>query len=320
MRSVLTLGFLASCALAAAQVVPTQIYQGIRTIKDQKISLAGWGSGTVAETDGIAYEGTKSIRVSTRNFFQGGNIMLGNPIDLAKKYDDKNDLLTFTFFLEDSGWVYGSADKADLTSGHDGLKSKGGGAAGITRGVSHGLNAHAAPPPFKPKIKSFRLIFTTTDNKRSEVYIPIGTSQSAANAYGWRSVSVPLQSINGLDRTNKVIKQVSVSADTFATVYVGELEVRTDETPINGEVMNVTSLNLALGDKVTLSAQGNGGSSVLVYDWDFDSTDGIQVDAEGSNVTHQFRKAGKFKVTVTISDLYGLKKPFVTTFPVTVNP
>src|SRR5206468_1684017 len=100
----------------------------------------------------------------------------------------------------------------------------------------------------------------------------------------------------------------------------GSIDVITDQTPITGEIDNVTSLNLALGDEVKLSARGEGGASVLVYDWDFDDSDGIQVDAEGAQVSHKFRKAGKFKVTLTIADQYGLKKPYVTSFPVTVSP
>jgi hypothetical protein len=319
MINVLALGLFASVPLSNSQIVPTQIYQGVRSIKEQKISLAGWGSGTISETEGIGYEGNKSIRVSTRNYFQGGNLVLGNPVDLAKSYDDKSDLLTLTFFLDDAGWVYGTTDKSADTKGSDVLKGRGGGPQRMTS-TKNQLKVNGAPPPFKPKIKSLRMIITTTDEKHSEVYIPVDTSRSASDNFGWRSVSVPLQSINGLDRTNKIVKEVALSADTYATMYVGGLDVRNDQTPIEGRVNNVTKLNLALGDKVALTAQGNGGSSVLVYNWDFDSSDGLQIDAEGANVVHQFRQAGKFKVTLTISDLYGLKKPYVTTFPVTVNP
>jgi hypothetical protein len=102
-------------------------------------------------------------------------------------------------------------------------------------------------------------------------------------------------------------------------VYVGAIDIMNDLTPIRGGV-NADKLNLALGDQVKLTAWGDGGASVLLYQWDFDDRDGIQVDSEGLVVTRKFRKAGSFKVTLTVSDLYGLKKPFVTNFPVTVNP
>jgi hypothetical protein len=320
MKTITSLALFASCAISMAQVAPLPLYAAARSIKDQNISLEGWGSGTISETDGIAYQGTKSVRVSSRNYFQGGSILLGAPVDLAKKYDDKTNLLTFTFFLEDAGWVYGVNDKGQDTSGSSGLKSKGGGAAQLKAGTKTSTFVNDAPAPFKPKIAAFRLIITTTDNKKSEVYVPVGTSQSALDVRGWRNVSIPLQAINGFDRTNKVVKEISVSTDTFATVYVGQLAVTTDQTPITGEVQDIDSLNLALGDSRTFIARGEGGSSVLIYDWDFDATDGIQVDSEGQVVSHKFRTPGTFKVTLTISDLYGLKKPYVTTFNVKVNP
>jgi hypothetical protein len=319
MKTALSIGILAACAIATAQTIPTILYAPNRSIKDQKITLEGWGSGTIAETDGIAYSGTTSIRVSSRNFFQGGSMTLGKPVDLAKKFDDKSNLLGVTFFLEDAGWVYGKDDKNVSHAGSGGLIGKGGGATQLDPGFSKNVDVRKSVP-FKPKISSVRLIITTTDDKKSEVYIPIGTSQSAADSLGWRNISIPLQAINGFDRTNKIVKGIAVSTDTWATMYIGSINIVTDQTPIRGEIEKVTSLNLALGDDVKLSAYGEGGSSVLVYDWDFDDTDGIQIDAEGPAISHKFRKAGKFKVTLTISDQYGLKKPFITSFPVIVNP
>jgi hypothetical protein len=319
MKSVLSLGLMVASVVATAQVIPTTLYAPARSVKDQKIGLQGWGSGTIAETDGIAYAGTMSIRVSSRNYFQGGTMTLGDPKDLAKKYDDKGNLLRLTFFLEDAGWIYGVVDKNAAKSGGSGLIGVGGGATMFDTGVK--TDRYFSPSiPFKPKIKQVRIIITTSDGKKSEAYVPIGTSQSAANALGWRALSLPLQAINGFDRTNKIVQSISVSTDSVATMYIGQIDVVTDDTPIRGEVENVTKLNLALGDEVTLTSRGEGGSSVLIYTWDFDDTDGIQIDEEGQVIKHKFRKAGTFKVTLTVGDKYGLKKPFVTSFPVVVNP
>src|SRR2546423_11522211 len=219
MKKALSLGILfLACGIAAAQTIPVDLYAPARSIKDQKITLVGWGSGTIAETDGVAFAGTTSIRVSSRNFFQGGTMVLGQPVDLAKKFDDKTNLLDVTFFLEDAGWVYGVIDKnADKGGGGGGLKSRGGGAARFTGGTPSTLNINPSIP-FKPKITSVRLILTTTDDKRNEGYFPVGTSQSAVNALGWRNISVPLQAINGFDRTNKIVKGISVYTDTYATM------------------------------------------------------------------------------------------------------
>lgn len=168
----------------------------------------------------------------------------------------------------------------------------------------------------KPALKNVRFVVTTTDNLRSEAYIPVATSISAQD--GWRQVGIPLRAIRGFERTNKTIKEITVASDSTSAFYLGDLRVVSDPTPIRAEP-SVRSLNVALNDIATLSAQGEGGSSVLRYTWDFDESDGISVDAEGASVTHKFRKPGTFTVTVTVQDEYGLKDPYSTTIKVKVN-
>ena len=123
------------------------------------------------------------------------------------------------------------------------------------------------------------------------------------------------------------MKEVGFAGDAPAAFYVGDVRVLNDGTPLRAEP-NVRSLNLALNDSYTFFATGTGGSSVLKYTWDFDSADGIQVDAEGQSVTYKFRKpswstanpTGVFVVTLTVSDEYGLKQPYSTTLKIRVNP
>jgi PKD repeat protein len=166
-------------------------------------------------------------------------------------------------------------------------------------------------------LKTIRIIVTTTDGLRSEAYLPTSTSASSTN--GWKSIAVPLQAISGFDRTNKTVKEVAVSGDATTTFYLGDLRIVNDSTPISGEA-NLDRKNLALGDEVNFTASGTGGSSILVYTWDFDEKDGIQVDAEGQAVKRRFRTAGDYTVTLTVSDKYGLKAPFSTKLHLVVNP
>lgn len=183
-----------------------------------------------------------------------------------------------------------------------------------------GLGGRGGPgggPVSAPVLTTLRLIVTTTDGKKSEVYVPADTS--ATQDEGWKIVAIPLQAITGFDRTNKVVKSIAISGNTTSTFYIGDLRVLDDSTPISGEA-NTREVNLALGDEVTFTATGYGGSSILRYTWDFDARDGIQVDAEGQSVVRKFRKAGNYTVTLTISDYYGLKQPYSTTIKVTVNP
>jgi hypothetical protein len=183
---------------------------------------------------------------------------------------------------------------------------------GVPGGAGRFGGGQSGPTP----MKTIRVIVTTTDGKKSEAYIPINTSSSADRR--WKSVAIPLQAITGLDRTNKVIKEIAFSGDGTGTFFVGDMRVINDSTPIHGEIVN-QNLNFAVGDTVTFSADGTGGSSVLKYSWDFGANTGIAEDAVGQTVKRKFRKPGKYHITLTVSDLYGLKPAFTTSVDVVVN-
>jgi hypothetical protein len=163
-----------------------------------------------------------------------------------------------------------------------------------------------------------RAIVTTTDGKKSEAYIPV--TSTAVDDRGWSTLAVPLQAISGLDRTNKQIQEIAFAADDTVTFYVGDLRVVSDTTPLRGETDVKGSLNIGATETRTFRGYGSGGASILKYTWDFDDADGIQVDAEGQTVRRRFRKPGTYTVTLTVSDFFGLKQPYTSTFKVTVNP
>lgn len=299
------------------QSIPLRIYAPARSIRDQKIQLQNWGSGTIGETDAYYFEGTTSIRVATRNYFQGGTMIFQEPRDLAPKFEDSTNLMRLTFFLEDAG----------VRRGVDALNSKSGGGAPDTIGDGGGATipgrgkaektGRTPPPLFWTRIKKVRMIVGTTDGKKSEIYVPVAASKYEGN--GWRSIAVPLQAISGFERTNKTVEAISLSTDTPVTLYIGALEIVSDTTPITGEV-NTKGLTLDRGDEVSIQARGEGGASMLVFQWDFDDQDGVQVETEGPVGRHKFRKPGKFMVTTTVVDQYGVKRPYQIRFPVTVNP
>ena len=304
--------FLALACQALSQT--TSLYDGARSINDQKIALRGLGGGGIVETNETAFQGTKSVRVTSHNFFQGGTMSFANAPDFGNKFDDKSNVLRVTFFLADSGWVIGKDDKK---------KNDAEANTGVTA-TFHAISMNHSKPgdlnikksiPFHPQIKKIRMVVETTDGKKSEAYIPVFNSISAGD--GWRLAAIPLQSIQGLDRTNKTIRSLTLSTDTYSTMYVGEVRLVSDTTPLRGQIEN-SPLNLKWGSEVTLNATGEGGDSPVVYSWDFDDRDGIQSDASGQTVKYKFRKAGDFKVTLTVSDPYGMKTPVHQTLQVKV--
>jgi hypothetical protein len=327
--------------MAAAQGDGTTIlYRPGVPLTEQSITVKSWGGGICTETDDTAYEGTKSVRVTTRNFYQGGTFLFGKNVDLASSYADKNNLLRITYKSLDSatgstGGV-GGAGRPPSGGGDGGGAIGGGGQGG--RGGGSIPGGGAGGPAFggggasgvaTSTLKSIRIIITTTDGKRSEAILPAATSSS--NDRGWKQAGIPLQSIRGFDSTNKIIKSIGFAGDVSTAFYIGDMRVLSDKTPIRGEP-NFRTLQTFKNAENIYSATGYGGSSVLKYTWDFDDADGIQVDAEGQAVRYKYRiasddaanpgsirKDGVFIVTLTISDAYGLKEPYSTQIKVKVR-
>jgi len=317
---------------ASSAFAGDSFYAGTRGLKDQQMTVKSWGSGTIAETDEMVFEGSHSLRISTRNYFQGGRILLGNPTSVADAFGDKNNMLVLTLRTAGSGTTMsgrggGGAPAGAGDSGPSGRGGPGGfpggggrpgggqvggargGAAPGGAGAGGGGAAGAVPP-----IKNIRLIITTTDGLKSEAYteVPAGADTR------WEKVGFPLQAINGFDKTNKQIKEVAFAADSVGSFYVGHMEVINDSSPVQGEMNYRSDQNIGLSTELEFNALGFSGASPLKYAWDFDG-DG-QIDAEGQHVKRRFRKEGTFKVTLTISDVYGLKKPYSTSINVKVNP
>jgi hypothetical protein len=345
------------------------------SLKDQSISLKAWGSGFCAETEEAAFQGTSSVRVATKNLFQGGTFLFGKPIDLAPAFTDKSNLLRITFKPLDStfssgsgvggGGGIGAAGGGDEGGGQPGGPPSGGGRGGGGQaggppgggfgqagggrggapsggagggfgqagggrggapggGIGNGGGGSTAPSV----LKTIRLIVTTTDGKKSEAYMTANTG--SADERGWRQASIPLQAIKGFEKTNQIVKSVSLAGDVSTAFYVGDMRTVSDKTPLRVEP-NFRTVQCSVNSSVTFSANGFGGSSVLKYTWDFDDADGIQVDAEGQTVIHKFREASNdvakgarpdksFVVTLTVSDAYGLKESYSTKLKVQVNP
>lgn len=311
-----------------------ELYISTKTVADQGITLIGWGNGRVAQSEENAFEGAQSLRVSSRNFFQGGILQYAKPIDLSGPFADKSMLLSLTLSVPGAMAVSGGGGSAGSVGGAvsggggragGGRAGAGGGRAGGQSGGGGGADSVAGGPggsgasssTAAQSLKKVRVVVGTSDGKHSEGYMDISTAK--ADARGWFATGVPLQAIAGFEKTNKMVTSIAISGDAIATYYVGNIKVISDTTPVYAEP-SIRDLNLAFGDEVTFSAGGSAGATPVKFIWDFDSRDGIQNDAEGQTLTHRFRTPGEFEVTLTAVDIYGLKQPYSTKIKVVVNP
>jgi hypothetical protein len=302
-----TLTITVAIASLATSALGQVIYSPNIALPDQKINLKPWGSGTIAEADELAFSGTTSIRVSSRNFFQGGSIIFGAPVNLAAPTADKSNMFLVTLQPSKATTTFGSGNAGPGLGGSgEGTAGSGSSAGSTQRSVS--LDA---------TLKQVRCVITTTDGKKSEVYIDL--TSALPNARGWMSVGVPLVSIPGFEKSNKIVKEIAFSGDTIGTFYVGELRVLNDTSPLYVEP-TIREANLALGDEISIAAIGSGGATQLTYSWDFDAKDGVDTDATGMHVKRRFNKAGVYTITLTVKDKFGLKQPYSTTLKITVNP
>jgi len=100
-----------------------------------------------------------------------------------------------------------------------------------------------------------------------------------------------------LTSTNKYYTVKDIAASPYITSPI------TDKPPIANAGADIT---ITAGSSVTF----NGGAStddkgISSYSWDFDASNGIQKDATGKTVSRVFNTAGKFTVTLTVTDTFG---------------
>jgi len=115
----------------------TVLYAPSRSLTDQQITVHPWGSGTInGESEEYAFEGTTSIRVTTKNLFSGGQVFFGANPDLSKEFSDKNALLQLTFKVADNS-----------VAGSGGGKGPGPGAGTLGKGAAGALGASGRGGP-----------------------------------------------------------------------------------------------------------------------------------------------------------------------------
>jgi hypothetical protein len=315
-----------SATAAVAQSGEFSIYKG-DALSQTGISASSWGSGVVLESGEQIYTGAKSLKVTTHGLYQGARLALQNPLNLKTSSTDPSAYLQFVYMIADKngagqlGPGLGSGG-ALSQGGPGGLSLKGGGRSG--QGGS-GRDSSKLGKPKPPT--SLRLVLATTDNKKIEMLLNLDSARLEREE--WKSLSVPVSAIPGLKDTNGMVKELMIFGDAPAVLYIGEIRVLRDETPIRAD--DLAEQTVAKNDTVTFTASAEGGPTPLKYEWTIKgvpSNDGSSLSevtasyivyGEGKTFKHQFRKSGDYKVTLTVSDMFGLKKSSTSTTTVRVT-
>lgn len=180
-----------------------------------------------------------------------------------------------------------------------------------------------ADQPWQPPVSHIRFLFTLANGAQYDIVrdVPgVGSVDDTEDLRtAWLPFGIPVSALKfpaGSD--SSPLQSVMVSGDGYSVTYIGKISLVNDNTPITawaGDMQDV-----AANDTVTLKARAEGGASMLHYSWDFDAADGVTEQATGQSITKVFTKSNEtHTVTLTVSDVDGIKKPVVSTVVVKVE-
>jgi hypothetical protein len=174
--------------------------------------------------------------------------------------------------------------------------------------------------PWNPPVRYFRLLLTLANGAQAEVTRPTPVPVDFDDPdTAWLGLDIPL-SILKFPAGQEVspLSSITLGADGTTTVYVGQVNLVDDNSKIVCSAG--PSQDVAAGDPTTFEARARGGASMLQYSWDFDATKAIIDEADGPVVSHAFPVGNKdYTVTLTVSDLDGIKQPCTSTVKIKVE-
>lgn len=268
------------------------------------ITAGGWGSGTAVDSSRRYYVGSRSIEVTTQGLHSGGRIDYATPIELIEPTIDDNEyvqlVLGFTSLVPISS--------SSFIGPGFGVTS----APGISLIPEVSSYYYEEENPTRPKVNVVRVVFEGTDGRSIDATADVPSEPED----GWYKVCVPLKTLGLKKGGSFKVKRVLVFTDVPETLYVGQIATINDATTI--EVQQGDEQVVAINDKVTFRADASGGASDLKYSWNFGDKDQMGEDSNGQVVSHTFKKGGDFNVRLTVSDVWGIKKPVTTIYKVSV--
>lgn len=257
------------------------------------IRLSSWGSGSAVPTTDNVLLGDAAIKVTTHGMFQGGRIDFKEPVDLgAALANPRTYIRLMTRFNSSSG--------SNVTGSFPGAPGGFGGEGGFS---STGSLANKAP------FERMRFLAILSDGRQIELIRPLDMKPTD-DPDAYMPVTFPLAALKksaGGSLTSGKLKSLVICGDKYQQFQIGEIQVITDDSEI--DVAPLEQIDAFADNDIPFQGDAEGGASTLKFTWDWDAADGIQEDAVGRSVNKVFKKAGKVVITLTVSDVDGLKKP-----------
>lgn len=273
------------------------IFQG-DLAENANVTLGSWGSGRAERSKDNVFVGDSSIRLTTQGLYQGGRLDFNRPIDLGPSFGNPNAYVRMRVRFTGSG---ASQNNFDPNSGE---------------------TARRIASPFS----RMRFLLTMADGSTHELIRPVSVAPTD-DPDAYVPITFPISALLKKSSDGKPgaaptgdaarVKQMAIFGDTYAVFSIGEIGIIADETEISLQPLELPPV--FTNDNISFIASAEGGATTLRYSWDFDASDGVQSDAEGRTIRHAFKKEGKYTVTLTVTDVDGIKKPATTTTEVEVT-
>jgi hypothetical protein len=166
-------------------------------------------------------------------------------------------------------------------------------------------------------MENLRVLLITGSGKSAEFLLPMEYAQAESQST-WKSLSIPVAAISGLKAEDAEIKEIRVFSDQPTTLYVGQIRVVVDPTPISVDRIS-DKLAIPRNRIYNYVCNATAGNVPLKISWDFDERDGIQEDRVGKSIKYAYPKSGEYVATVTVTDAYGIRPPVVRKFKVYIS-
>lgn len=267
------------------------LYEGNPT--DQaSVKLGSWGSGVCEESTSNTFTGSRSLKITPKDLYTGGRIDFTSPFDLAPSLKASDGYLQFACQF------WGTQETDALTL-----------ALGTTATVDNGN------VPGK-QVKRIRIVLFFENGPAVECQSPISAYEVGDD--GWMIVSFPLSALKGkTDLPQYRLTRIVVTGDGTEPFYIGEIRTISDTSPLVADAGE----DMEISKNYPIAYQGfcQSGASAVKYSWDFDKKNGVQEEAVGDLIYHRFSQAGAYEVTLTCTDIFGVKAPATKSIQVKVN-
>lgn len=252
------------------------------------IELGNWGGGSASKSKERIFEGAWSVKITTQGLYAGGRIDFARPVALFTDGIDDSRYIHFTFFFKDIKTINPAA------------------------GTSYDWEVEPYTAPTTGKI---RFVFESDNG----VVVSAEQPTCAVDPDDmWMRTAVPLAKFKVKDDLKEFrLKRLLIMTDVPTTMYLGQMKLVTDKTPITVEELGTKSL--AITDEVMWVPEAEGGVSSLDYSWDFDARNGVQSESTAMIGRYVYVVGGEYTVTLTVSDVDGLKAPVTVTATIDIS-